>query len=110
MTRLELIKRLASHYPQLELMDAEHSVKLIVKTMAQALLEGNRIEIRGFGSFDLSYRPPRVGRNPKSGEKVLVPEKYAPHFKAGKELRDRVAATAMGAPARRPADRMTALE
>ena len=95
MTRLELIKRLASHYPQLELMDAEHSAKLIVKTMAQALVEGNRIEIRGFGSFDLSYRSPRVGRNPKSGKKVAVPGKYLPRFKPGKELRERVAATAL---------------
>ncbi|HQX85244.1 MAG TPA: HU family DNA-binding protein, partial [Aestuariivirga sp.] len=51
---------------------------------------GDRIEIRGFGSFALNYRPPRVGRNPKSGEKVQVPEKYVPHFKAGKELRERV--------------------
>ena len=110
MTKSELIERLADRYPQLVLKDAEYAVKMILDAMTQALLEGNRIEIRGFGSFDLSYRPQRVGRNPKSGEKVLVPEKYAPHFKAGKELRDRVAATAMGAPARRPADRMTALE
>jgi len=58
--------------------------------MGQALLSGNRIEIRGFGSFGLNYRPPRVGRNPKSGEKVHVPDKYVPHFKAGKELRERV--------------------
>ena len=58
--------------------------------MGQALLSGNRIEIRGFGSFGLNYRPPRVGRNPKSGEKVQVPDKYVPHFKAGKELRERV--------------------
>jgi integration host factor subunit beta len=58
--------------------------------MTQALLAGNRIEIRGFGSFGLNYRPPRTGRNPKSGEKVQVPEKYVPHFKAGKELRERV--------------------
>src|ERR1035437_5021152 len=99
MTRLELIKRLASHYPQLELMDAEHSVKLIVKTMAQALVEGNRIEIRGFGSFGLSYRSPRVGCNPKSGKKVAVPGKYLPRFKPGTELRERVAATAIGAAA-----------
>src|SRR5450759_623173 len=95
MTKSELIERLAHRYQQLELMDAEHSAKLIVKTMAQALVEGNRIEIRGFGSFDLSYRPPRVARNPKSGEKVLVPGKYVPRFKPGKELRERVAATAL---------------
>jgi integration host factor subunit beta len=67
--------------------------------MTQALLAGNRIEIRGFGSFGLNYRPPRTGRNPKSGEKVQVPEKYVPHFKAGKELRERVdGATAEATP------------
>jgi integration host factor subunit beta len=58
--------------------------------MTQSLLSGHRIEIRGFGSFGMNYRPPRTGRNPKSGEKVHVPEKYVPHFKAGKELRERV--------------------
>ena len=63
---------------------------MILDAMAQALLAGNRIEIRGFGSFGLNYRPPRTGRNPKSGEKVQVPAKYVPHFKAGKELRERV--------------------
>jgi len=71
--------------------------------MTQALLAGNRIEIRGFGSFGLNYRPPRTGRNPKSGEKVQVPEKYVPHFKAGKELRERVDAAndALAAPQER---------
>jgi integration host factor subunit beta len=63
---------------------------MILDAMAGALITGDRIEIRGFGSFALNYRPPRTGRNPKSGEKVLVPEKYVPHFKAGKELRERV--------------------
>ncbi len=62
----------------------------ILDAMAQGLATGQRIEIRGFGSFDLNYRPPRVGRNPKSGDRVQVPEKYVPHFKAGKELRERV--------------------
>ena len=70
--------------------DAEFAVKMILDAMAGALITGDRIEIRGFGSFALNYRPPRTGRNPKSGEKVLVPEKYVPHFKAGKELRERV--------------------
>jgi integration host factor subunit beta len=70
--------------------DAEYAVKMILDAMGQALLSGNRIEIRGFGSFGLNYRPPRIGRNPKSGEKVQVPDKYVPHFKAGKELRERV--------------------
>ena len=67
--------------------------------MAESLAKGERIEIRGFGSFGLNYRPPRVGRNPKSGEKVQVPEKYVPHFKAGKELRERVDSAAEDAAA-----------
>lgn len=90
MTKSELIASLAERYPQLVAKDAEYAVKMILDAMTSALLEGNRIEIRGFGSFGLNYRPPRMGRNPKSGEKVRVPEKYVPHFKAGKELRERV--------------------
>ena len=90
MTKSELIARLAQRYPQLVAKDAEYAVKMILDAMTQALLAGNRIEIRGFGSLGLNYRPPRTGRNPKSGEKVQVPEKYVPHFKAGKELRERV--------------------
>jgi len=90
MTKSELITRLAQRYPQLVAKDAEYVVKMILDAMTNALPERNRIEIRGFGSFGLNYRPPRVGRNPKSGEKVYVPEKYVPHFKAGKELRERV--------------------
>jgi len=65
-------------------------VKTILDALAKNLSRGERIEIRGFGSFSLSYRPARLGRNPKSGERVQVPAKYVPHFKAGKELRDRV--------------------
>lgn len=90
MTKSELIAKLATHYPQLVVKDAELAVKAILDAMAQGLATGQRIEIRGFGSFDLNYRPPRVGRNPKSGDRVQVPEKYVPHFKAGKELRERV--------------------
>ena len=90
MTKSELIARLAQRYPQLVAKDAEYAVKMILDAMTQALLEGNRIEIRGFGSFGLNYRPPRVGRNPKSGEKGHVPEQDVPHFKAGTELRERV--------------------
>ena len=90
MTKSELIARLAQRYPQLVAKDAEYAVKMILDAMTHSLLGGHRIEIRGFGSFGLNYRPPRVGRNPKSGEKVQVPEKYVPHFKAGKELRERV--------------------
>ncbi len=90
MTKSELIPRLAERYPQLVAKDAEFAVKTILDAMARALAEGHRIEIRGFGSFALSHRPPRVGRNPKSGERVHVPEKRVPHFKPGKELRERV--------------------
>ncbi|MGZ0019550.1 MAG: integration host factor subunit beta [Proteobacteria bacterium SG_bin4] len=90
MTKSELISRLAARFPQLVTKDAELSVKTIIDAMAKSLAKGERIEIRGFGSFDLNYRPPRIGRNPKSGEKVKVPEKYVPHFKAGKEMRERV--------------------
>lgn len=90
MTKSELIAKLAAHFPQLGAADAELAVKMILDAMAKSLSHGERIEIRGFGSFGLNYRPPRVGRNPKSGEKVQVPAKYVPHFKAGKELRERV--------------------
>ena len=90
MTKSELISRLAGRYPQLVAKDAELAVKIILGAMVKSLLQGERIKIRGFGSFNLNCRPPRVGRNPKTGEKVKVPEKYIPHFKAGKELRERV--------------------
>ena len=90
MTKSELIAQLAERFPQLVSKDADYAVKMILDAMTDALARGDRIEIRGFGSFALNYRPPRTGRNPKSGEKVLVPEKYVPHFKAGKELRERV--------------------
>ena len=90
MTKSELIARLAERFPQLVAKDADYAVKMILDAMTESLANGDRIEIRGFGSFALNYRPPRVGRNPKSGEKVSVPEKYVPHFKAGKELRERV--------------------
>src|SRR5205814_2953213 len=84
------IDRLAAQFPQLVAKDAELAVKMILDAMAESLAKGERIEIRGFGSFGLNYRPPRTGRNPKSGEKVQVPQKHVPHFKAGKELRERV--------------------
>jgi integration host factor subunit beta len=90
MTKSELIARLAERYPQLIAKDADFAVNTILEAMAESLSVGQRIEIRGFGSFALSTRPPRVGRNPKSGERVLVPSKRVPHFKAGKELRERV--------------------
>lgn len=90
MTKSELIDKLAERHPQLGVRDAELAVRTILDAMSDALVVGNRIEIRGFGSFSLNVRPPRVGRNPKSGEKVEVPAKRVPHFKAGKELRERV--------------------
>ena len=90
MTTSDLIARLAERFPQLVAKDADFAVKMILDALSEALVKGDRIEIRGFGSFSLNYRPPRVGRNPKSGDKVSVPEKWVPHFKAGKELRERV--------------------
>jgi integration host factor subunit beta len=90
MTKSELIALLAERYPQLVAKDADYAVKTIIDAMTAALAGGQRIEIRGFGSFGLNSRPPRIGRNPKSGEKVMVPEKRVPHFKPGKDLRERV--------------------
>jgi integration host factor subunit beta len=90
MNKSELIAKLAEKFPQLVLKDAELAVHTILDAMTQALSKGKRIEIRGFGSFSLHHRAPRVGRNPRSGEKVMVPEKHVPHFKVGKDLRERV--------------------
>ena len=95
MTRSDLIAALASRFRHLVEKDAEISVKEILDAISQSLANGDRVEIRGFGSFDLNYRPPRTGRNPKSGEKVDVPAKHVPHFKAGKELRERVDVSAL---------------
>ncbi len=90
MTKSELIARLAQRYPQLVAKDAEYAVKMILDAMTQSLLGGHRIEIRGFGSFSINRRPPRLGRNPRSGESVQIPEKRVPHFKPGKALREAV--------------------
>ena len=90
MTRSDLIDRLAAQHTQLQAKDAEMVVRVILDTMAASLARGDRIEIRGFGSFVLNYRPPRNGRNPKTGARVEVPAKYRPSFKAGMELRKRV--------------------
>lgn len=90
MTKSELIEALAVSYPQLAVRDMDLAVKTMLDAMTDALVQGQRIEIRGFGSFSLSQRAPRVGRNPKTGEQVEVPGKRVPHFKAGKELRERV--------------------
>ena len=90
MTKSELIERIAAVQTQLSAKDVELAVKMMLDHMAEALAEGERIEIRGFGSFSLHYRAPRLGRNPKTGEKVELAGKYVPHFKPGKELRERV--------------------
>lgn len=90
MTKSELIERIAAKQTQLSLKDIELTVKAIISYLTESLTEGGRIEIRGFGSFSLHYRSPRTGRNPKTGEAVDLKGKHVPHFKAGKELRDRV--------------------
>ena len=90
MTKSKLIEILLQEQPHLKLEDVELAVKTILDLMSQSLADGERIEIRGFGSFCLHYRPPRIGRNPKSGEPVTLSEKYVPHFKPGRQLRERV--------------------
>jgi len=90
MTKSELIEVIAREQNHLAYRDVELAVKCMLEQMSQALATGDRIEIRGFGSFSLHYRPPRVGRNPKTGESVHLAGKYVPHFKPGKELRERV--------------------
>ena len=90
MTKSELIAKLAEHYSQLTTKDAEAAVKTILAAMTMSLVKGQRIEIRGFGTFKINHRPARTGRNPTTGDEVPVPEKYVPHFKAGTELRERV--------------------
>ena len=90
MTKSELIEILAQKQTQLAYKDVELAVKNMLEHMATTLSNGERIEIRGFGSFSLHYRPPRVGRNPKTGDSVDLTAKYVPHFKPGKEMRERV--------------------
>lgn len=90
MTKSELIEALSSRQTHLKADDVDLAVKTLLDQMADALAAGERIEIRGFGSFSLHFRPPRVGRNPKTGESVALPGKHVPHFKPGKELRERV--------------------
>tara|TARA_B100000700_G_scaffold2236_1_gene2709 strand:+ start:338 stop:625 length:288 start_codon:yes stop_codon:yes gene_type:complete len=86
----DLIEIIAKEQDQLPYRDIELSVKTIIKSMVNSLRKGERIEIRGFGSFSLRYRKPRVGRNPKSGQSVNIEERYVPHFKPGKNLKERV--------------------
>jgi integration host factor subunit beta len=92
MTKSELIEILTQRQGHLKADDVDLAVKSLLEMMGGALAEGDRIEIRGFGSFSLHYRPPRTGRNPKTGDAVALPGKHVPHFKPGKELRDRVSA------------------
>ena len=86
----DLIEIIAKEQDQLPYRDIELSIKTIIKSMVNSLRKGERIEIRGFGSFSLRYRKPRVGRNPKSGQSVNIEERYVPHFKPGKNLKERV--------------------
>ena len=90
MTRSDLVEELAARFGQLTHRDAEYAVKTILDAVGDALVRGHRIEIRGFGSFSVNHRPPRMGRNPRSGEAVAIPEKRVPHFKPGKALREAV--------------------
>ena len=90
MTRSDLVEALAERFGQLTHRDAEFAVKALLEAMSDALARGHRIELRGFGSFTISHRPPRMGRNPRSGEQVAIPEKRVPHFKPGKALREEV--------------------
>ncbi|EPJ47773.1 MAG: integration host factor beta subunit [Osedax symbiont Rs2] len=90
MTKSELIELLIDKHPELSVKDVESAVKTMLYHMTESLSDGGRIEVRGFGSFSLHYRAPRIGRNPKTGESVALSEKYVPHFKPGKELREQV--------------------
>jgi integration host factor subunit beta len=93
MTTSELVARLAAHQSTLGAQDVNDAVKLILQQMSDALAAGRRVEIRGFGSFSLHARPPRLARNPRTGAPVAIPARHSPHFKPGKELRQRVNAT-----------------
>lgn len=93
MVKSELINKIAEKYSNLPAKDIEIAINNMIESMCQTLSDGGRIEIRGFGSFSLHYRPPRKAHNPKTGERVITQAKYTPHFKPGKELRDRVNAS-----------------
>ena len=90
MTKSELIEALARRQTHLAFADVEMAVKSVIEQMSHALTPGDRLAVRGFSSFALHYRPPRMGRNPKTGEAVALPGKHVPHFKPGKALRERV--------------------
>ncbi|SHF16273.1 integration host factor subunit beta [Modicisalibacter ilicicola DSM 19980] len=93
MTKSELIEQIAMRQPELSLKEVEAAVRIILDDITEALASGGRVEIRGFGSFSLHYREPRLGRNPKTGEAVDLDGKFVPHFKPGKELREQVNAS-----------------
>lgn len=90
MTKSELIENLVAKNPTLQLKSVDDSVRELLEQIMQTLEKGERVEVRGFGSFSLHYRQSRVGRNPKTGDSVKLSAKYVPHFKAGKELKERV--------------------
>jgi integration host factor subunit beta len=90
MTKSELIEIISAKQKHLPAKDVELAVKQLLEIMSDALATGERIEIRGFGSFSLHFRPPRQGRNPKTGEAVALAGTHVPHFKPGKDLRERV--------------------
>ncbi|MDD5268643.1 MAG: integration host factor subunit beta [Methylococcales bacterium] len=90
MLKSELVRALNEKLPELQVKDVELALNCILRQLADAIVQGERIEIRGFGSFNLHHRPPRVARNPKTGEAINLPAKVALHFKPGKEMRDRV--------------------
>ena len=100
MTKSELIEIIARKQKHLPAKDVELAVKHLLEIMSDALANGERIEIRGFGSFSLHFRPPRLGRNPKTGDPVSLAGKYVPHFKPGKDLRERVNASRVDEPPR----------
>lgn len=90
MIKSELVQKLAAENPNLFQRDIERIVSIFFSEISEALVRGDRVELRGFGAFSVKHRPPRVGRNPRSGEPVEIEEKYSPFFKAGKEIRDRL--------------------
>jgi integration host factor subunit beta len=108
MTKSELIERLAARQTHLMHKDVELAVKLVLDQISNALARDERVEIRGFGSFSLHHRPARVGRNPKTGAPVSIPPKRVPHFKPGKEMRERVNLGAQQAPVAGASDTVVA--
>ena len=101
MTRSDLVEQLAERFGQLTQRDADSAVKAILEAMGDSLVRGHRIEIRGFGSFSVTHRPPRMGRNPRTGQSVPIPERRVPHFKPGKALRQAIEAPpSIGPPGR----------